>query len=75
MVIESSSLVSVLFMEVFSHPYFSFFHSPVNVFWVIYVHVYTDISSFQRHDLGFGGGGGGGGHASLTQIDSRSLTD
>ena len=34
-VIESSSLVPVLFREVFSHPYISFFHLPVNGFSVI----------------------------------------
>ena len=33
-VIESSSPVSVLFREVFSHPYISFFHLLVNVFCV-----------------------------------------
>ena len=32
---ESSSLVPVLFREVFSHPYISFFHLLVNVFFVI----------------------------------------
>ena len=31
-VVESSSLVSVLFREAFSHPYISIFHSLVNVF-------------------------------------------
>ena len=31
-VIESSSLVPVLFREVFSHPYISLFHLLVNVF-------------------------------------------
>ena len=31
-VIERSSLVPVLFREVFSHPYISFFHLLVNVF-------------------------------------------
>ena len=31
-VIESSSLVSVLFIEVFSHPYISFFNLLVNGF-------------------------------------------
>ena len=36
-VIESSSLVPVLFGEVFSHPYISFFHLLVNGFSVIYV--------------------------------------
>ena len=34
-VIESSFLVPVLFREVFSHPYFSFFHLLVNGFSVI----------------------------------------
>ena len=34
-VIESSSLVPVLFREVFSHPYISFFHLLVNIFSVI----------------------------------------
>ena len=34
-VIESSSLVPVLFREVFSHPYISFFHLLVNGFSVI----------------------------------------
>ena len=33
---ESSSLVPVLFREVFSHPYISFFHLLVNGFSVIY---------------------------------------
>ena len=36
-VIESSSLVPVLFREVFSHPYISFFHLLVNVFSVIII--------------------------------------
>ena len=31
-IVESSSLVSVLFREVFSHPYISFFHLLVNGF-------------------------------------------
>ena len=31
-IVESSSLVSVLFREVFSHPYISFFHLVVNGF-------------------------------------------
>ena len=31
-IVESSSLVSVLFREAISHPYISFFHSLVNVF-------------------------------------------
>ena len=36
---ESSSLVSVLFREVFSHPYISFFHLLVNGFSVIYIYI------------------------------------
>ena len=34
-VVDSSSLVSVLFREAFSHPYISIFHLLVNVFSVI----------------------------------------
>ena len=34
---RSSSLVPVLFREVFSHPYISFFHLLVNGFSVIYI--------------------------------------
>ena len=36
-VIESSSFVPVLFREVFSHPYISFFHLLVNGFSVIII--------------------------------------
>ena len=36
-VVESSSLVSVLFREAYSHPYISFFHLLVNGFSVIYI--------------------------------------
>ena len=36
-IVESSSLVSVLFQEVFSHPYISFFHLLVNGFSVIFL--------------------------------------
>ena len=36
-VVESSSLVSVLFKEAFSHPYISFFHLLVNGFSVIII--------------------------------------
>ena len=35
-IVESSSLVSVLFTEAISHPYISFFHLLVNVFSVPY---------------------------------------
>ena len=38
-VIKSTSLVPVLFREVFSHPYISFFHLLVNGFSVIYTYV------------------------------------
>ena len=40
-VIESSSLVPVLFREVFSHPYISLFHLLVNGFSVIYIYIYV----------------------------------
>ena len=36
-IVESSSLVSVLFREAISHPYISFFHLLVNGFSVIYI--------------------------------------
>ena len=36
-IVESSSLVSVLFREVFSHPYIFFFHLLVNDVSVIYI--------------------------------------
>ena len=38
-IVESSSLVSVLFREAISHPYISFFHLLVNGFSVIYIYV------------------------------------
>ena len=38
-IVESSSLVSVLFGEVFSHPYISFFHLLVNGFSVTCVYM------------------------------------
>ena len=38
-IVESSSLVSILFREVFSHPYISFFHLLVNGFSVIYIYI------------------------------------
>ena len=41
-VIESSSLVPVLFREVFSHPYISLFHLLVNGFSVIYVRLFLN---------------------------------
>ena len=48
-IIESSSLVSVLFREVFSHPYISFFHLLVNVFSVI---LYLVITPHAQHVRG-----------------------
>ena len=39
-VVESSSLVSVLFSEAFSHPYISFLHLLVLGFSVIEIHVH-----------------------------------
>ena len=41
-IVESSSLVSVLFLEDISHPYISFFHLLVNVFSV------TSFCTFSR---------------------------
>ena len=41
-IVESSSLVSVLFREAISHPYISFFHLLVNGFSVIYIYLYRD---------------------------------
>ena len=38
-IVESSSLVSVLFREAISHPYISFFHLLVNGFSVIYIYM------------------------------------
>ena len=42
-IVESSSLVSVLFREVFSHPYISFFHLLVNGFSVTCIIINYDI--------------------------------
>ena len=47
-VIESSSLVPVLFREVFSHPYISFFHLLVNGFSVIIIIIIIFINFFMR---------------------------
>ena len=38
--VDSSSLDSVLFREVFNHPYISFYHLLVNGCSVIYVHTF-----------------------------------
>ena len=40
-IVESSSLVFVLFREAISHPYISFFHLLVNGFSVIYTYIWT----------------------------------
>ena len=45
-VIESSSLVPVLFREVFSHPYISLFHLLVNGFSVTCVIIHLSIVGF-----------------------------
>ena len=39
-VIESSSLVSILFREVFRNPYISIFHLLINVVFLFYICVY-----------------------------------
>ena len=50
-VIESSSLVPVLFREVFSHPYISLFHLLVNGFSVIYIHLPECVSTITLHRI------------------------
>ena len=52
-ILESSSLVSVLFREAISHPYISFFHLLVNGFSVtcIYINVYKKIVIERTRDL------------------------
>ena len=50
-IVESSSLVSVLFREAISHPYISFFHLLVNGFSVIYVYVIKKIVIERTRDL------------------------
>ena len=54
-IVESSSLVSVLFREVFSHPYISFFHLLVNGFSVIYICLWSKkkFESYFRDRLTF----------------------
>ena len=47
-VIESSSLVPVLFRELFSHPYISLFHLLVNGFSVIYIYVIKIVFVIER---------------------------
>ena len=50
-VIESSSLVPVLFREVFSHPYISFFHLLVNGFSVIYIYIFINTITLKFHKV------------------------
>ena len=45
-VIESSSLVSILFIEVFSHPYISFIHLLVNVCFCVIIIILISRSTF-----------------------------
>ena len=53
-IVESSSLVSVLFREAISHPYISFFHLLVNGFSVIYICVCTKKIVIERtRDLNY----------------------
>ena len=47
-VVESSSLVSILFREPFSHPYISFFYLLVNVFSVISISVVVIASVYSE---------------------------
>ena len=47
-VVDSSSLVSVLFREAFNHPYISFFHLLVNSFCVIIIIIILIINFFRR---------------------------
>ena len=49
-VVESSSLVSVLFREAYSHPCISFFHLLVTVFSVI-IFIRRDFSALRKHML------------------------
>ena len=53
-IVESSSLVSVLFREAISHPYISFFHLLVNVFSV------TSFRTFSKIPYLYYSGGWGG---------------
>ena len=54
-IVESSSLVSVLFREAISHPYISFFHLLVNGFSVIYICLWSKkkFESYFRDRLTF----------------------
>ena len=56
-VVESSSLVSVLFREEFSYSYISFFHLPVNVFSVTSFHTFFR-TPYHPYMGGIGGRGG-----------------
>ena len=57
-IVESSSLVSVLFQEVFSHPYISFFHLLVYSFSVTSFHTFSKIPYLYILVGGFSGRAG-----------------
>ena len=46
-VVDSSSLVSVLFRETFNHPYICFFHLLVNGF-LLYIYIYLKLNTKQK---------------------------
>ena len=48
-VVESTSLVSLLYREVFNHSYISFFHLLVNGFSVIYIYMFVDETVFESY--------------------------
>ena len=50
-IVESSSLVSVLFREAISHPYISFFHLLVNGFSVISIGLQQWLGVGYAHEL------------------------
>ena len=57
-IVESSSLVSILFREVISHPYISFFHLLVNGFSVTSFRTFSKTPSLVILVGGIGGRGG-----------------
>ena len=57
-VVESSSLVSVLFLKAISHPYISFFHLLVNGFSVTSFRTFSKTPTFIILVGGIGGWGG-----------------
>ena len=59
LVVESSSLVSVLFREAFNHPYISFFQLLVNsFFWYSFPYFFSKPLTFFKLVGGIGGQGG-----------------